>query len=200
MFESKTCSEGEKCSTLVPAGCGEPRAVGYVLDRIILCAEAYSLLQCVHLQAIQCRLSSRAPSMPRPVRNSSSIFASAELPRFVFTQVSCWCSCVEVKTGGASSSPMFCRSSTIQNNCSSSLRTGNSSQWSHELGRRKELFRPPQPVVIHRLHLIMQLQLKERISDISHKSITSHFMFFQLLGVLQNFSPSTLSPNIGDCC
>lgn len=82
--------------------------------------------------------------MPRPVRSSSSIFASAELPRFVFTRVSCWCSCVEVKTGGASSSPMFCRSSTIQNNCSSSLRTGNAPHWSPELGLRKELFRSPQ--------------------------------------------------------
>lgn len=78
----------------------------------------------VCFQATRCPRCSRVPSMPRPVRSFSNTFASVGHLRSVFTPACCWCSCVEVSAGGASSSPTYCRSSTTLSNCSSSPRTG----------------------------------------------------------------------------
>lgn len=106
--------------------------------------------------------------MPRPVRNSSNISALVEPLRFVSTRVCCWCSYVEVKTGGVSSSPMFSRSSTIQNSSSSSLRTGNIT------------IALPQPdlpcrlcssVIFHQVHLILNLEFKWRIPGVLQSQI-----------------------------
>lgn len=76
------------------------------------------------LQATRCPQCSRPPSMPRRVRSSSSTCASVAHPRSGCMQACCWCSCVGASAGGASSSPMSCRSCTTLNSCSSFHRTG----------------------------------------------------------------------------
>lgn len=83
---------------------------------------------CLCCQDTRSPLCSRTPSMPRPVRSFLNISASVERRKSVFMLDCCWCSCVGVSAGGASSCPTSCRSSTTLSSCLSFPRTGRTTQ------------------------------------------------------------------------